>query len=188
VLALLEEESPREFVASVRELLGNSSIRFHLKHLVLELLSRLEDPSEPLLEYLWGLITTDEWHEHLIETVCVRHAPYVLWLLRQGVLAQWLQGNSEKDRDKALWLLRSVAESIPDQVVELLEPYVGRDEEWNRRVLASLSWHEEADSDKMFELRLRLAECGIYKEWIDWTKLANSTAQHRLKITWDTGF
>ncbi len=191
VLVLLEEESPRQFVASVRELLEDANVRFHLKHLVLELLSQLEDPSKALLDYLGELITRDEWRNHLIETVCVRHAPYVLWLLRQGVLVQWLEADTEKDRNTALWLLRSVADTIPDEVAETLEPFAERDEEWKERVVGSLAWSEEADSTRMFGLRLRLARAGAFKEWVTWGKLAKDHPDRAILLlgavisTWD---
>ncbi len=174
ILILLQDENPQEFLVNVQEILESTHVRFHLKHLVLEILSQLDKPSTSLLVYLEGLLSRKQWYEHLIETVCVRHSPYILWLLHQGIIEQWLQSETQKQRNTALWLLRSVAEIIPDKVTEILKPYAERDEEWKRQVLASISWDEHADSDNMFELRLDLAKNGIYREWTDWRCLAKN--------------
>lgn len=191
ILTLLEEESQADFVANIRDILEDSNVRFHLKHLILELVSQLENPSHALLQYLAELIARDEWREHILETVCLRHAPYVGWLLRNGVLTQWLSADIEEDRNAALWLLRSVAESIPDQVSELLEPYAEQDDEWKKRVLACLCWNSENDSGRMFKLRLCLAKTGVFKDWENWDRLTKDHPDRAIRLieaalsTWD---
>ena len=182
VLSLLEEESHTVWVATIREILEDSNVRFHVKHLVLELVSQIDEPQEVLLKYLGELIARDEWREHVLETVCVRHAPYVRWLLHNGVLARWLNADTDKDRNAALWLLRSVADDIPDEVAEVVKPYAEYDDEWRQRVLACLCWNEVDDSDVMFELRLNLARRRIFKGWVDWKGLAGRQPVRAIRL------
>lgn len=179
VLALLSEEAPHDFVASVQDLLQSPDTRFHLKHLVLELLGQMEEPGAPLLAYLRGLLEASYWRDHVLETVCSARLPYVKWLVKEGIITRWLESSEQKDAGAACWLLRSVADLAPDLVAAVLEPYADRNEEWGKRVLGSLSWDEENDSDRMFALRLRLARRGIAREWPKWGDLA---AKHPRRV------
>ncbi len=122
-----------------------------------------------LLDFLEELIQKDEWKEHVLGTVYFRHVPYIQSLIDRGRMGEWLESDSW--RNYALWLLRGVSELIPDGVVDLLYPYLGRSEEWNEWILATIPWHAEDDSEKLFGLRLHLARLGVYRDHVDWTKL-----------------
>ena len=135
-LCLLNEESPELFLESVTRILSNAGIRFHLKHLCLEMLGQLDRPSGALCEYLDEIVQADEWKEHILGTVYFRHAPYVSWLVEGGTIAKWLE--SDVWRNYGLWLLRGAADSMPDEVANVLSPYLGRDDQWNERILATI--------------------------------------------------
>jgi hypothetical protein len=193
VLSLLIEDSPDDFLMSVRELLAAPDVRFHLKHLILELVGQIEEPDAALFTYLRSLVENGFWKEHIIEVVIVGHPQYIEWLQREAILARWLESKDSRDFGVACWLLRSVAVKIPDFVAEFLEPYAARDEERAKQVLNCLCWNEQDDSDRMFELRLHLARRGIAKDWVNWPQL---TAKHPLRAvqlleaiasTWTTG-
>jgi hypothetical protein len=181
VLALLSEEAPHDFVANVQDLLQSPDTRFHLKHLVLELVGQMEEPGALLLAYLRGLLDAPRWKDHVLETVCSARLPYVEWLVKEGTITRWLE-SSEKDARAACWLLRSAANPAPDLVAAVLEPYADRNEEWGKRVLGSLCWDEENDSDRMFALRLRLARRGIAKEWPQWGDLAAKHPRRAIQL------
>ena len=193
VLSLLSEESPSDFLVSVREILEDPDVRFHLKHLVLALAGQIEEPDTALLAYLSGLLADGYWKEHVIEAVFVGHRQHIEWLAREGILAEWLESEVDKDVGVACWLLRGVADKSPDFMAEFLEPYADRDEEWATRVLDCLCWNEEDDSNRMFELRLRLARCGITKDWVSWGHLAVNHPLRAIQLieaiasTWTTG-
>ena len=168
-LCLLSEESPGEFLNTVKIILSSKNIRFHLKHLCLEVVGQLEAPSATLLEYLKSLVEEEEWREHVIGTVFVRHAPFVHWLIEEGLVSVWLE--SDKWRDTALWLLRTAPKTISDEIAKILEPYVDGNDEWQQIVLDCLPWSVEDDSDFMFKLRLELAKKGIFNNFVNWEKL-----------------
>jgi len=183
VLFLLSEESPRAFLASVRELLSDASVRFHLKHLALELVGQMDQPASDLLDYLQELLSDGYWKDHVIEAVCVGHRQYIEWLARGDVLSQWLESQDENDVGIACWLLRGVAGKSPDFVTEVLEPYAARDDEWAQRVLNCLCWNAEDDSERMFSLRLHLARRGIAKDWVNWPQLASKYPLRSIQLT-----
>ena len=168
-LCLQYEESPVSFLNSVKSVLSADDVRFHLKHLCLEVLGQLDNPTDGLVDYLGELVEKDEWKEHIIGTVFLRHVRYVRRLIDKGKLTDWLESDSW--RNHALWLLRGVSEEIPDEVTKLLRPYLGRDKEWNDRILATIPWHPEDDSQPLFDFRLALARLGVYHDHVDWTKL-----------------
>ncbi len=178
-LCLLIEESTDAFLRMVEAILGRSDVRFHLKHLCLEVVGQLDEPPEALLAYLKELVVKGEWKEHIVGTVFVGHVPFMTLLMGDGTLSQWL----EKDewRNHALWILRNAGDVLPDETVRVLTPYTRRDDEWRRRVLACLPRSPEHDSDSMFELRLELASQGEFHEYVDWDKLPGRRALRLLE-------
>ena len=171
VLAMLSEESPPDFLSSALELLESEKVRFHLKHLVLELVGQLDEIPGEIGEYCLDLVDDIYWQEHILETVLFGHHPWVSYFLKTGILRGWLSSQEEQEVNRALWLLRSVAEYIPDQVTEILKPLVGKEGDWPGRVLSTICWKEVNDSERMFELRLQLAGLGNVKDFVDWKSL-----------------
>lgn len=178
VLIALSDESLKDFYQSVKELLESEKVRFHLKHLVLELLRQLEIIPEKLKEYCLSLLDNNYWKQHILETVLWKHHRWILYLLKVNILQKWLSNGKDKDINIALWLLRSVAELIPDKVTEVLAPYLTKGGDWPKRILNTICWKETDDSESMFELRIRLTKMGCFKDFIDWESLC---AKHPLR-------
>lgn len=173
VLAMLAEESPPEFLSSALELLESEKVHFHLKHLVLELVGQLDEIPGEIGEYCLALVDDTYWQKHILETVLFGHHPWVSYFLETGILRSWLSSQEEQDVNRALWLLRSVAEYIPDQVTEILKPLMGKEGDWRGRILSTICWKEVNDSERMFELRLQLAGLGHVKDFVDWKSLCH---------------
>jgi hypothetical protein len=178
-LCLLAAESSTEFIKAVKDIISADSVRFHLKQLCLEVTGQLDSPPAELLDYLVTLTDRPEWTEHVLGTVFVRHSPFISWLLERGVLGKWLA--SDERRNYALWLLRSVNEDVPDLVAKALEPFMGGDDRWNEWVLAALPWDADYDSDSSFQLRLKLARCGVFHDFVNWTKLSSGRSLRLLE-------
>ena len=170
-LAMLSEESPSRFLSTAKELLVAEEVRFHIKHLVLELIGSLEEISEELGNYCLALLDDNFWQGHILETAFIGHPSYVLFLCAKGIIGQWLDSESDGTVNRALWLLRSVADKIPDAVTEALEPYIEKGGAWPRRINSTLAWKIDGDSDQMFQMRLKLARIGEYPSFIDWKAL-----------------
>ena len=177
-LALLSEESPGKFLETVKAILSSERVRFHIKHLVLELTGQIEDVSDALFGYFIQLLKNYYWLPHIIETVFYGHPVFIQNLIQQGTIANWLKSDNETYINQALWLLRSVAEKIPDHVTEQLVPFVESGEKWQQRILNTISWHIEKDSDAMFDLRLQLARKGVVSDLVNWRVLC---AKHPLR-------
>jgi len=153
-------------------------VRFHLKHLVLEMIGQLDGATKDIGKYCLVLAEDNYWQDHMLETVFLGHHQWVSYLLQAGVISDWLSSSDEHRVNQALWLLRSVAEHIPDQVTEILMPLVDTGGTWPDRALNSICWNESEDSEKMFEFRLQLIRSGHVKDFVDWKSLC---AKHPLR-------
>ena len=181
VLASLADSSPFEFVKNARALLESSEVRFHLKHLVLEMVGQLDEITDDIGNYCLAL-ADDCWQNHILETVYFRHIQWISYLLESGVIAKWLSSSDDHKVNQALWLLRSVNEYIPDQVTEILSPFVNEGDTWPERVLNTICWNETEDSDQMFELRLQLIRIGKVKDFVDWKSLCAKYPLRALRL------
>ena len=193
VLSLLCDESPASFLTNVRDILSNGEIRFHLKHLTLELMGEIEEPSADLCEYLLGLIEDDYWRDHVLEVVCLGHVSFVQDLITHGPIPDWLASEEHDKIRTALRLLQSVNKVAPDIVAKSLRPYASAGDDWPVRILSALCWNAADDSKQMFELRLDLARDGHVARFVDWSRL---TARHPVRAiqfieavasTWEVG-
>jgi hypothetical protein len=192
VLLLLSDESPTEFLRNAKTLLGSNCIRFHLKHLTLEVISQIEEPSQQLCDYILELFTDDYWSEHVRETVFLGHPQYVMSLIEKGLVSDGLQSEAEHKKKPMLWLLESVAKEIPDTIADILSPYVTKGGSWPELVLSSLPWNCEDDSEPMFTLRLKLARMGIVQDSVYWNEFAKTHPMRTIQLIeavisiWDT--
>ena len=182
VLTLMADESPSYFLITAKELLESLDVRFHLKHLVLELIGQLNEIREEIGHYCLTLVKKEYWQNHVFETVFYGHPPWVCYLLRSGTVSGWISSSEEHDVNHALWLLRSVADHIPDQVTEVLAPFVNRGVDWPDRVLNTICWRETHDSEQMFELRLQLARTGCVKNFVDWKSLCAKFPMRAIRL------
>jgi len=191
VLTMLQEEAPTLFDHSVMELIESDDVRFHLKHLVLELIGQLEDVSKELGDYCISLLSRNCWKQHVLETIFLGHPTYIKLLLERELINGWLNSEVQDDVDRAFWLLRSVAEKIPDSVTELLEPFLLRDHNWKSWILSTICLDPMHDSERMFRLRIELARRGYVEEFVNWKHLCSEYPIRAFQLieavlsTWD---
>ena len=79
VLSLLADESPQDFFRTSKELLESGDVRFHLKHLILELIGQLDSINIDIGEYFLNRMCDRYWRDHVLETVFFR--PYPMGIL-----------------------------------------------------------------------------------------------------------
>ncbi|MFH1338920.1 MAG: hypothetical protein ABIH40_03670 [Candidatus Omnitrophota bacterium] len=171
-LVMMSEESPDRFLQSAQQILVSNAVRFHIKHLVLEIIGSQEDISDELGQYCLDLFCVAFWQTHILETVFGRHPVFVTYLGNKGIIRKWCESGESGLINQVLWLLRSVAERTPDFVAEILEPYINKSGEWPEHILKTISWNAVDDSDRMFSLRLKLVRMGVIGDFVDWKSLS----------------
>ena len=190
-LAMLADELESVFFDTLKEILESEKVRFHLKHVVLELVGQMDKINGEVGEYFLELIKDNYWRDHVLETVFLGHSGWISFLLDTHVIQEWLNSTDKERVNQGLWLLHSVSEYMPDRVAEILETFIDKSDEWPTRILNTLCNREWKDSDKMFELRLGLARKGYIRQYIDWKMLSASNALGVIRLveailsTWD---
>lgn len=175
ILSLLRDEDRSCYLKSLSSLITGPSIRFHLKHLCLQLLGQVLDPDKDEVELVIELLESPEWHDHVMSQVLWNHPA---WMAIESVLAVirgWLTSGHPQKRWEALWLMRSVIEQCGEHVAALIEPFVDREnDDWPAHI-DQLLWHSvEKDSAALFEIRLRCVRKGRAFEYIDWQKFVDA--------------
>ncbi|MCP4246310.1 MAG: ATP-binding protein [bacterium] len=153
------EIDQQRYLANLATLLESADIRFHIKQVVFALLTQFADPSEAEWRILETLLH-DPGYPHRSEIeYAVLTLPWFKLLDSLGVVASWL-GQGDSDVDRAVLLLRRVQRDAPDRVAELVEPYIGKSEEWRNRFRHLLQWADLHSGRRFFDLFLRLIANG----------------------------
>jgi hypothetical protein len=139
-------------------------IRFHIKALVLAWLGSLTEPTvdewhviaphllrpeEPVFDHVWALLFREPWFEHADA---------------EGEIQNLLEHEDPRIVDRAVSVLRAVQRERPARVAQLLEPFVGQSDDWNRRLVAIAQWSDLAEDRAFFDLVLRLIDTGVLDE------------------------
>jgi len=167
---LMISEDSQKFFHSVKEILESNNVRFHIKHLVLEILGLQEKVPEEVGLYCLGLFSDPFWQMHILETVFGGHGAFVGYLIKNGKISEWLEAKEDTKVGYALWLLRTVVNVMPDEVTQVLESYA-ESSGWSERILDTICWNVCDDSERMFQLRLKLIRSGVVRSFVDWKSL-----------------
>jgi hypothetical protein len=120
VLALLRDDDTRSYEEGLRQLLTSDTVRFHLKHLVLQLLGQADPPTAGEINLALNLITDEKWGDHVSDLVFSGRTAWADALHSRGTLGTWLDSENEKLVNRALYLLNRVSESRGELVEALL--------------------------------------------------------------------
>lgn len=185
ILSFLSQERILKFTESVRLLLASEYVRFHLKQLVLEIWSGIRDSSVSLRTLTLEFLEDDYWNPHFIETVFFNNAFYTKFLIDNGFLQKWLFSSDENLVTKAMGLLRSIVEELPDETALLLDQFLELHEERIQEVHQTIGWNIAKDSDQLFAFRMKLANMGYYPYLINWKEITDcnpSRAIHMIEL------
>ena len=164
VLEFLRADDPDEiYLDALTRLLGDSSVRFHLKRLALDWLGQLTDPREAE----WQVVEALEVRLRGHALGAIRNSVHWFDLLdRLGLLRAWLTSGREEDRNRAISLLRmpNVLRHRSASAAGLLRTLVGGNEADRQRLLPVLSIDAAHHSREMMDLFLELVDDGTLDE------------------------
>ncbi len=106
----------------------------------------LDDLSADTAEQAWGLLYRRPWFAI---------ADF------EGAVEVRLRSGDEAVVDRMVAVLRAAQRWAPARVAELVEPFVGVSEAWNRRLVALAQWSELTSDRRFFDLALRLIDSGV---------------------------
>lgn len=82
-------------------------------------------------------------------------------LLSEGLIRGWLGDRDEELVTQSLNLLQSVQRKAPDEVAQLLEPFIGASKLWDNRLRRVVEWSEIGASPRFLEFVLHLLDKGV---------------------------
>ena len=130
VLEYLSSVDRSSFRSVVVELLSSGYIRFHLKDLVVGVLSE----SRPIPED-WQALNSIAWDGSSVGSRLMSLLGHGDWFDAADSLGLWEEwlADPEKTANAFNQLMRAAAEERPGRVAELVRPYIGHSEEWRAR-------------------------------------------------------
>jgi hypothetical protein len=161
LLAVLQDDDPTRFLNAIRDLLHTSGIRFHLKHLALQFLGSLPEPTPAEVRYAEELLHEEELRPAVSSQVLYQHAQWFDAFDAQGIWATWLSSDEEWKADIAASMLGHISTQRGDRTAQLLLPYADRPAPWPERVRRMLPWNADEDTRALFQLRLQLLGNGV---------------------------
>ncbi|MCU1233764.1 MAG: hypothetical protein JWP63_1731, partial [Candidatus Solibacter sp.] len=173
LLALLRDDDPSVYAHSLRSILVGDSVRFHLRHLALQLLGHADPPENSEVALVLDLAKDNAWLYHLSSHVLVDRPSWFDALNDRGVVRAWLNGMDEKRRKFAFGMLERV---LPNRgnIVEPLLLEGTRDKAWRERFEAVV-WRTSPEklTGPLFGVYVRLVRRGSRLiHFVDWKQLA----------------
>lgn len=187
-LNLLLETDQTLFCNSIRAIIFNENIRFHLKYLALNSLKNIKDLKKPAKQLIDAIISEPNLFIKFLNNSCYENVTILSYLSEKKYLNDWLNSQNPELLDITLRLLRSIADYSPNLVLSEITPFIGKSEQWNRYVYNTLCWDIANDSAEMFEVRKQLILSGCYVNFINWKELSRKSplkALHLIELMLD---
>lgn len=149
-LQQLSEISEEDFLKVGEKLLEQTNIRYSFKYIFLEVLSQINFPEQFTLEFVLSLLEREEWKMPTINTVIRGQKVYVVRLIEDGVLAEWMDNNYQ---EIVINLCASLAPDYDEEVITFIKKYALKDD-GHRNWITCFYRDINKDSEGFFELRL----------------------------------
>ncbi len=161
ILLHAHTEDHAGFVTELRRVVLDPTLRFHLRRGAMEVATRIDHASPELWRLFEEMLaTTDAVLVREVWRVLLAAPSWLPFLHGKGLVAAWLASHDQEQRRRAVILVRNRIKKCPGDCVDLLSPYVGVSEEWNRDILHTV-WHRSLRTDRrVFDLFMRLHAAG----------------------------
>lgn len=185
VLTHLRDEDRNRFTGELSEVLLSPEVRFHIKDVVLRLLAAVRDPSHEEWRAVADLLARGVAFEGRIWT-SLRTVGWFDRLSAEGKLQEWLEGQDDEHRGRAIDILISAVKRRPDEVAKLIDAQSAAPE-YPRMLLAVARFADVHESRKLFDLLLEGVRSGQIdatqrEVWIDVHGLGEEQPQWAIEL------
>jgi hypothetical protein len=161
ILGYRREHRFDQYLVDLKDMLGSEQVRFNIRRMVATTLRQVDKPTDEELEIIEPFLFGHDLSNTLAGSIRGSIGWFDL-LFSNGKLAEWLNSDDDKKVDLAIWINCRIDfhDSRSEQIAQLMSPFLGRDEAWNRRFRELFSWGIAHKSEPMWGLYLRLFELG----------------------------
>ncbi|MFI6651735.1 hypothetical protein ACIBI8_29535 [Streptomyces sp. NPDC050529] len=160
ILNHLRELEPDRFVNEASDALASPDVRFHIKDVILTLLSALTRPTSQEWEMVSEVLETHpSFEERLWRSL--RRAEWFDRIDAEGLIEEWLAEGTDAEKEHALEIMVGAAKTNPDRLAEILQAHTADSTfpAWLRWVARFADVHE---SRALFDLVLHAVRNGQY--------------------------
>lgn len=152
---------PMQFVSELRRVILDSSIRYHLRRCALEVAGRIDCATPELWElFQETFVSADCALIREVWRVIWTASTWFLFLYEKGFIASWLPSKDSELRERAVKTVYSHIGTYPGDCVNLLSPYIGVSDEWDK-VILHIIWQRLLLTDRrVFNLFMSMLEAG----------------------------
>jgi hypothetical protein len=162
ILAHEREANNDRYLADLKSLLLEPSVRFHIKQVVFDWLAQSTDPTIEEWVVLQGLLSgADVSLSREAWFVVERSVPWFLLRDALGLIEKWLASDDPIEVDRTVHLLSRVQRQFADRVAQVVEPFVGQAGDWPKRFLFLFQSSDLEAGRRFFCLFLRLLTEGF---------------------------
>ncbi|WP_436498196.1 hypothetical protein [Actinokineospora sp. HUAS TT18] len=166
ILNHIREQDPERFTREVESLLTSAKIRFHLKDVVIAILSELADPTSSEWFMIQRVLDTNPDFADRLWLV-IRSEPWFERLDGEGLISAWLGHSEASNVSHALDVMVSAVKAAPDRVAELLKPHARQTEAYPQWLQWVVRFSNLFDSRALFDLVLDAVRSGQYGSNVD---------------------
>lgn len=184
VLTLLRDKDFSRYLTTLRELVEDVRIRYHVQKLVFAWLGYLPDPREDEWSLLQTRLSDSGWRGRILAPLHGR-LPWFDLLYRTGTLAGWLHSSDPDLVETGWWQVSAheLRQPRSTEIAELVRPFVAGDDRWQMRFRSLFRFGNAHHSRAMQEVFLALFDRGAFDEPQDghrgsWWRSVEDAAKH----------
>ncbi|MDU4861722.1 MAG: hypothetical protein E6356_11005 [Terrisporobacter othiniensis] len=183
LLQQIQEVDFDVFVNLGHQILDSDKVRYFMKYLYIEVLSQSNEITNSLENLLDKYLVDEKYKNSFIDTVFKNHKIFIKYLISNKTINKLLGGTIE-DVKLAVSLLESVKHEIPDEVVEVINPYILKNTESDLILYRCTCDEVYLDSDDMFILRMKLLKSNLclLDRYFDFNKLFENKPKRSLEL------
>ena len=171
VLEYLRDVNRDRYCRELQSLLKDSRIRVHLKEVAVSRAVFLPEPSngewnvlapwiESELEAIQNGDTNADQFASLVWDRFFNSESWFPMADERGLISEWLESGNGFLTEMAVSYVGRHKRHSGNRVAELLEPFIDKDSEWQRRLFQVMQWPEPGNSRRFFDLFLSLIDNG----------------------------
>ncbi|MGB3346527.1 MAG: ATP-binding protein [Candidatus Humimicrobiia bacterium] len=155
VLAYLRDSNFPTYLKELKEFLTNPQVRFHIRLLIINQLSFLQNPEDEEWQIVKKILERDgNFKKHFIDGV--QSEEWLKYLISNGYLQTFLQSGDEKLINLVIWKLRSLINPYTKTVIDFLGqfPNIDKKDEYIAYILNGLDHWEDVKAIQLYKSNL----------------------------------